>query len=111
MIDVKKALYKVINFSLMLQNIFNTKNIIRTTLVLILFAYTSNIAAQCADPSPTGDCDGDLILNASDLDDDNDGILDVDEFDCTTGGSLVWGDPTWSGGGPAVDSPPHRPLR
>ena len=74
-------------------------------LIFLLFFASQNLQGQCADMSGIGDCDGDLILNADDLDDDNDGILDVDEFDCSTGGSLVWGTATWSGSGPAVDSP------
>ncbi|MDC8005776.1 VCBS domain-containing protein, partial [Aureisphaera galaxeae] len=31
---------------------------------------------------PTDDTDGDTVINAIDLDDDNDGILDTDEMDC-----------------------------
>ncbi|MCA0132815.1 beta strand repeat-containing protein, partial [Winogradskyella alexanderae] len=44
--------------------------------VLLLFSYSQLSFAQCADVSPTGDCDFDLVLNGSDIDDDNDGILD-----------------------------------
>ena len=50
--------------------------------------------AQCVDPSPTGDCDGDLILNGVDLDDDNDGILDTEEITCVS--------PANSGAPPAI---------
>jgi len=39
----------------------------------------NSLFTQCADISATGDCDGDLVLNGDDLDDDNDGILDADE--------------------------------
>ncbi|QII44183.1 hypothetical protein GVT53_05680 [Flagellimonas oceani] len=49
------------------------------------------------------DTDGDGVLNSDDLDDDNDGILDVDEYDCSISGSLVWGDPVWTGGDPDDD--------
>jgi gliding motility-associated-like protein len=51
------------------------------------------------------DTDGDGVINSDDLDDDNDGILDVDEYDCSISGSLVWGDPTWTGGQPEANSP------
>jgi len=44
--------------------------------------FHQSAVAQCADPSPTGDCDGDGVLNQADLDDDNDGILDTDEGEC-----------------------------
>lgn len=37
------------------------------------------IQAQCADPSPSGDCDQDGIINGLDSDADNDGILDLYE--------------------------------
>ncbi len=81
---------------------YNYKTFTGALLFLVLFLSAGNIQAQCADVSATGDCDGDSVLNGVDLDDDNDGILDVDEYDCE---KLVWGVPTWSGGGPAVDSP------
>ncbi|WP_411893779.1 beta strand repeat-containing protein, partial [Winogradskyella sp. A2] len=45
-------------------------------IVLLLISYSQLSFAQCADVSPTGDCDFDLILNGVDVDDDNDGILD-----------------------------------
>lgn len=44
-----------------------------------------NGLTQCADIGPNGYCDLDTIINAIDEDDDNDGILDVDEqqvLDC-----------------------------
>ena len=74
-------------------------------LFLLLFLGTNiSLYAQCADTSPTGDCDGDGIANGVDLDDDNDGLLDTDEYDCPVGGSqLVWGTPTWTGGNPGDD--------
>ncbi|MBW8245293.1 hypothetical protein K1F50_21025, partial [Muricauda oceani] len=46
------------------------------------------------------DSDNDGVMDTQDLDDDNDGILDVDEYDCSISGSLVWGDPVWTGGDP-----------
>nr|WP_321413172.1 gliding motility-associated C-terminal domain-containing protein [uncultured Allomuricauda sp.] len=51
------------------------------------------------------DSDNDGVMDIQDLDDDNDGILDVDEYDCSISGSLVWGDPTWTGGQPEANSP------
>lgn len=52
-------------------------SIVFIALLICINAYTQN----CAEP--TGDCDGDGITNINDQDDDNDGILDVDEG-CTT---------------------------
>lgn len=48
-------------------------------LSFFFIAFTVIGNAQCADITGTGDCDGDGIINANDLDGDNDGILDVDE--------------------------------
>ena len=45
------------------------------------------VHAQCADVTATGDCDGDGVPNGVDQDDDNDGILDVNE---TIAGSIWW---------------------
>ena len=39
----------------------------------------SELHAQCTDPSPSGDCDQDGIINGLDSDADNDGILDLYE--------------------------------
>ncbi len=72
-------------------------------LVILLLAAVENSIAQCADTSPGFDCDGDGILNGIDLDDDNDGLLDTDEYDCPAGSDLLWGSPTWSGGDPDDD--------
>lgn len=58
--------------------------------------------AQC-DISPTGDCDGDGIINSIDQDDDNDGIPDTVEQDCAP--SMVWDKATWSGGNPNSSGP------
>ncbi|MBO0330201.1 hypothetical protein J0X13_06545, partial [Muricauda sp. CAU 1631] len=69
-------------------------------------SYFINSEATPPDPiAPADDNDGDFIVDSQDLDDDNDGILDVDEAaDCAVGGSsLVWGNPTWSGGDPDDD--------
>ena len=86
----------------MIKKNYNYRTVTGIILFLVLVLNSGYAQAQCADMSPTGDCDGDSILNGVDLDNDNDGILDVDEIDCT---KLNWGSPTWSGGGPAVDSP------
>jgi hypothetical protein len=51
----------------------------RILCTLALLLVSSLTAAQCADTSDSGDCDGDGVLNGVDLDDDNDGILDTDE--------------------------------
>ncbi|PQJ77889.1 collagen-binding domain-containing protein [Polaribacter porphyrae] len=47
--------------------------------LLFTFFYAAYLNAQCVNPT---DCDGDGIVNSIDLDDDNDGILDTDEFTC-----------------------------
>ena len=52
-----------------------TKTKLLFLFVFTLF-YTATINSQCVNPT---DCDGDGIANISDLDDDNDGILDTDE--------------------------------
>ncbi len=72
--------------------------------LLLVLCSQQRLFAQC-DTSPGGDCDGDGIINSMDLDDDNDGILDIDEFDCNSGGALGWGSATWSGSGPDVNAP------
>ncbi|WP_243472573.1 DUF7507 domain-containing protein [Winogradskyella sp. MH6] len=46
-------------------------------LAFLSFFSVSTLNAQCPDTSPTGDCDGDLVLNGIDVDNDNDGVLDV----------------------------------
>ena len=56
------------------QRVFHNICLIACILLVGNFSY-----GQCADPTPTGDCDGDLIINSVDLDDDNDGILDTAE--------------------------------
>ena len=43
----------------------------------IIVALCVGTHAQCADPSPSGDCDQDGIVNGLDSDADNDGILDL----------------------------------
>ncbi|WP_439151630.1 beta strand repeat-containing protein, partial [Winogradskyella sp.] len=61
---------------------FSINLIKRVALLFLLLALFSNtVNAQCADTSSTGDCDFDLVENGSDLDDDNDGILDsIEDF-------------------------------
>ncbi|MCU7618435.1 hypothetical protein NZ698_14640 [Chryseobacterium sp. PBS4-4] len=55
---------------------------IKYTLLFFLIISNFNFYySQCS--ASTNDCDGDGILNAVDLDDDNDGIFDVDESTCT----------------------------
>ncbi|WP_437395725.1 gliding motility-associated C-terminal domain-containing protein [Flagellimonas lutimaris] len=69
-------------------------------------SYFINSETTPPDPiAPADDNDGDFVVDSQDLDDDNDGILDTDESaDCAIGGSsLVWGNPTWSGGDPDDD--------
>ncbi|MCG2462473.1 gliding motility-associated C-terminal domain-containing protein [Flavobacteriaceae bacterium F89] len=69
------------------------------------------LQAQCGDPSPTGDCDGDGIVNSIDQDDDNDGIPDTAEYLCPSGGSqLLWGDPIWTGDDPDDDFIPMTAI-
>ena len=46
------------------------------SILFILLVTSLNISAQCVSPT---DCDGDGIDNTTDLDDDNDGILDTEE--------------------------------
>ncbi|WP_299110196.1 gliding motility-associated C-terminal domain-containing protein [uncultured Tenacibaculum sp.] len=62
--------------------VFFVKAILHRNIVLLLIISLFSIdgVSQCADLSPTGDCDGDLIINSLDNDDDNDGILDVNEY-------------------------------
>lgn len=45
--------------------------------IFFLTIFSSN--AQCISST---DCDGDGIANSIDLDDDNDGILDINEYSC-----------------------------
>ncbi|MGN7514695.1 MAG: hypothetical protein ACTHOM_09985, partial [Allomuricauda sp.] len=69
-------------------------------------SYFINSEATPPDPiAPADDNDGDFIVDSQDLDDDNDGILDVDEYayDCTGNSDLIWGDPLWTGGDPDDD--------
>ena len=47
--------------------------------LFFIFFTTSIVRSQCVTPT---DCDGDGIANSIDFDDDNDGILDTDEFSC-----------------------------
>uniref|UniRef100_UPI002FDFB0D0 collagen-binding domain-containing protein n=1 Tax=Polaribacter sp. P097 TaxID=3117398 RepID=UPI002FDFB0D0 len=64
------------------ETVVNKKNFsllkIAATFLFIFFS-TLNVNAQCVNAT---DCDGDGIANSIDLDDDNDGILDIDEFSC-----------------------------
>ncbi|MBX2925236.1 MAG: T9SS type A sorting domain-containing protein [Chitinophagaceae bacterium] len=53
--------------------------------LLLSAAFFLNLTAQCTQPA--GDNDGDGIPDSMDLDDDNDGILDLDE---TGRGSINW---------------------
>ncbi|TMU56184.1 gliding motility-associated C-terminal domain-containing protein [Flagellimonas algicola] len=84
----------------MIHSILKGKGI--TLLTFLMFLISSSAFAQTADNE---DFDGDGVLNGADFDDDNDGILDVDEYDCPVGGSaLVWGTPpVWTGGDPEDD--------
>jgi len=56
------------------------------SLFIFLNVMTVNASAACTDPNKyAADCDldGDGIINSVDLDDDNDGILDTDEYNGT----------------------------
>lgn len=48
--------------------------------ILLIFFVAFSTYSQCADQTPQGDCDGDGINNFDDLDDDNDGVLDANEW-------------------------------
>ena len=51
------------------------------------FAYSFDCKVDSCDPVASGypDADGDGVSDVCDLDDDNDGILDTDEFNCASG--------------------------
>ena len=69
-------------------------------------AYFINNESTPPDPIlPADDNDGDFIVDSQDLDDDNDGILDIFEYAyaCTGDSDLVWGGTTWTGGDPDDD--------
>lgn len=64
-------------------NHISTYTIIVFASISIFLSIPLDIAAQCTDPlnyADSCDFDGDLVLNIDDSDDDNDGILDVDEI-------------------------------
>ena len=50
-------------------------------LLIVSFLGGNNLYAQC--PGPVGDCDGDGVADAIDLDDNNNGILDEAECPIT----------------------------
>lgn len=55
---------------------------IRVLFLMLIFSLMANqLSAQC--PGPVGDCDGDGILDAIDLDDNNNGISDTTECPIT----------------------------
>jgi DICT domain-containing protein len=62
-----------------------TKSVLKSILLLFVFFASVQIYAQCANQgtglSQDFDCDG--VINSTDADDDNDGILDVVECDLT----------------------------
>ncbi len=71
-------------------------------LMIMAFVFNSNgLNAQC-NTSPSGDCDGDGVINSIDLDDDNDGILDQDEYLCVSS-TIDWDTGVWTGGNPEDD--------
>ena len=88
----------------MINSIFKKKGVALLVLLLCLIG-TSAIAQTTLPPTAnTSDYDGDGVPNNIDDDDDNDGILDVDEYDCTLSPSdLIWGVPIWSGTGDPDD--------
>jgi len=70
-----------------------------TTLFLLLLS--KSIFAQTGNAE---DFDSDGVANSIDEDDDNDGILDVDEFNCNVNPlDLPWSTLTWLGGNPTDD--------
>ena len=76
---------------------------LRTSAFCLLFLAWNNASAQCADASPTGDCDNDGITNANDLDDDNDGILDViDGENCVAPGTNLSNYPAFVTGSQSI---------
>ncbi|WP_136465458.1 gliding motility-associated C-terminal domain-containing protein [Flagellimonas onchidii] len=81
----------------MIYSIFKKKQFVLTTFLLLIIG--TSAFAQTAN---TEDYDGDGILNNADSDDDNDGILDINEYDCTAS-DLIWGVPVWTGTGDPGD--------
>ncbi len=81
----------------MIYSIFKKKQFVLTTFLLLIIG--TSAFAQTAN---TEDYDGDGILNNADSDDDNDGILDINEYDCTAS-DLIWGVPVWTGTGDPDD--------
>ena len=72
-------------------------------LVLIFSSFLLNISfvnSQCSGPS--NDCDNDGVVNNLDLDDDNDGILDINEQDCGYDPNIVFQPQTKVVGGTSV---------
>ncbi|MFT5628281.1 MAG: putative repeat protein (TIGR01451 family), partial [Dokdonia sp.] len=98
------------------QPLISSSRLSKVLFTLLFFIVTVNITqAQCADTSPTGDCDGDGVLNSVDIcdgfddnadadgdlvpdgcddDDDNDGLRDSDERGNTTSTSPLCGSQT-----------------
>ena len=71
------------------------KAIVKISLFLLIILHSTSGFPQCVSPT---DCDGDGVLDNIDLDDDNDGILDVDEV--VGNSSTSWGlvNPTTANG-------------
>ncbi|WP_147678819.1 DUF11 domain-containing protein [Algibacter pacificus] len=64
-------------------NLFRHRFGLKVVFLLLLFISFNNTAfSQCT--GAEADCDQDGVVNLSDLDDDNDGILDIDEGICST---------------------------
>ena len=63
---------------------------LKTSLLFLFLLLNSSLTvfAQCPDTSPTGDCDGDGVVNGLDFDDDNDGIFDADEAQFCSGSTI-----------------------
>ena len=91
---VKEFLQFVLIFNMQKQKV--SKSLFGLLTLFFIILNTNTVQAQCADPSPSGDCDGDSVINSLDDDDDNDGILDVDEIDCTPR-ILDWNLATYTG--------------
>ncbi|SHH10038.1 hypothetical protein SAMN04488116_3550, partial [Flagellimonas flava] len=83
----------------MTYSIFRKKGAVLTTLLLFLLG-----ASSFAQTANTEDFDGDGVPNSIDFDDDNDGLLDSEEYDCNMDIlDMPWGSLTWLGGDPGDD--------
>ncbi|MEX0274692.1 MAG: hypothetical protein AB3N16_09965, partial [Flavobacteriaceae bacterium] len=83
----------------MIYSIFRKKGIAFITFLMFLIG--TGAFSQTAN---SDDYDGDGVNNVADFDDDNDGILDTDEYECNVDPlDMPWGTLTWVGGSPDDD--------